>query len=175
MAVFEINSLSLGTGLLGICPVPGRFSPYENDLKDITDWSPSLVLTMTSISELQTVGAAALGDDLQARGIDWVHFPVDDYGIPTEAQSQQWQALGAQAAHRLSGGGRVLAHCYGGCGRSGMALMRLMCEAGETADTALPRLRGVRPCAVETDDQRLWAAQGLQPVIPATGDKPAET
>ena len=51
MAVFEINSLSLGNGVIGICPAPGRFSPYENDLKDIIDWSPSLVLTMTSMAE----------------------------------------------------------------------------------------------------------------------------
>ena len=161
MAVFEINSLSLGNGVIGICPAPGRFSPYENDLKDIIDWSPSLVLTMTSMAELQSVGGAALGGDLQAGGIDWIHFPVVDYGIPTKAQSQQWQVLSAQAAHRLSGGGRVLAHCYGGCGRSGMALMRLMCEADEAADQALRRLRSVRPCAVETEDQRLWASKGI--------------
>ena len=64
MAVFEINSLSLGNGVIGICPAPGRFSPYENDLKDIIDWSPSLVLTMTSMAELQSVGGAALGGDL---------------------------------------------------------------------------------------------------------------
>ncbi|MDG2404996.1 MAG: protein phosphatase [Paracoccaceae bacterium] len=161
MAVFEINFLSLGAGMIGICPMPGRFSLYENDLKNIINWCPSLVLTMTSLSELQTAGASTLGDDLQAGGIDWIHFPVADYGIPTAEQSEHWQALGVQVERWLSGGGRVLAHCYGGCGRSGMALMRLMCEAGEPADEALWRLRTVRPCAVETEDQRGWASQGI--------------
>ncbi len=62
------------------------------------------------------------------------------------------------AAHAdLARGGRVLAHCYGGCGRSGMVLMRLMVEAGEDADPALERLRDARPCAVEAKEQRAWA------------------
>jgi hypothetical protein len=39
-----------------------------------------------------------------------------------------------------------------------MALMRLMVEAGEDAEPALQRLREVRACAVETEDQRAWAA-----------------
>ncbi len=56
-------------------------------------------------------------------------------------------------------GGRVLVHCMGGCGRSGMALLRLMVESGEPADRALARLRAVRPCAVETPEQLAWASQ----------------
>ena len=140
--------------------MPGRFSPYENDLKNIIDWYPSLVLTMSSLTELQTAGASTLKDDLQSGGIGWIHFPVADYGVPMVEQSEHWQALGVQVERRLSAGGRVLAHCYGGCGRSGMALMRLMCEAGETADEALWRLRTVRPCAVETKDQLGWASKG---------------
>ena len=36
--------------------------------------------------------------------------------------------------------GCTLVHCYGGCGRSGIALLRLMCEAGEAPDHALERL-----------------------------------
>ena len=51
-------------------------------------------------------------------------------------------------------------HCFGGCGRSGMAALRLMVEAGEDADEALERLRAVRPCAVETDAQLRWARAG---------------
>ena len=57
----------------------------------------------------------------------------------------------------LRGGGRVLVHCRGGCGRSGMVALRLMIEAGEAPDEALSRLRSVRPCAVETKAQMGWA------------------
>ena len=43
-----------------------------------------------------------------------------------------------------------------------MALLRLMCEAGTPVDEALERLRTARPCAVETDAQKHWAAQGAE-------------
>ena len=39
-----------------------------------------------------------------------------------------------------------------------MIAMRLMVEAGETPDDALQRLRAVRRGAVETEEQRVWAA-----------------
>ena len=37
-------------------------------------------------------------------------------------------------------------------------MLRLMVEAGEEPQAALTRLRGLRPCAVETDAQYEWAA-----------------
>jgi len=57
----------------------------------------------------------------------------------------------------LQTGGSVLVHCKGGCGRSGMAALRLMVEAGEDPHLAFARLRDVRPCAVETEAQLAWA------------------
>ena len=57
----------------------------------------------------------------------------------------------------------VLVHCFGGCGRSGMLVLRVMIEAGEPAGTALKRLRQVRPCAVETEAQMAWAVQPTHP------------
>jgi len=53
--------------------------------------------------------------------------------------------------------GKVFAHCYGGKGRSGMVLLRLMVERGLDPDQALQDLRRVRPGAVETQAQWLWA------------------
>jgi hypothetical protein len=41
-----------------------------------------------------------------------------------------------------------------------MALLRMMVDTGEPGAQALARLRAVRPCAVETEDQRLWAVSG---------------
>ena len=40
-----------------------------------------------------------------------------------------------------------------------MAVLRLMIEAGEAPEVALPRLRAVRPCAVETEAQMTWATR----------------
>ena len=67
----------------------------------------------------------------------------------------------SQTLHRiLNTGGRVIVHCRGGCGRTGMAVLRLMVEAGEEGESAMNRLRVVRPCAVETSRQKDWALRG---------------
>ena len=158
MAEFSISELTLGNGWLGISPIPGRSGNYEADLTAVLRWEPSLVLTMTTSAELERVGAGGFADDLRAAGVAWRHLPIADFGAPEDETRALWPEASGVAHAVLESGGKVLAHCFGGCGRSGMALMRLMVEAGEDADPALERLRDVRPCAVEAEAQRAWAS-----------------
>lgn len=158
LAEFSISDLRCGDGWLGIAPIPGRRGDYFADFAKLIRWEPSLVLTMVTAPELERVGAGTLGEDLAALSVGWRHLPVGDLGAPPDDTATKWREVSEQAHQILGDGGKVLAHCYGGCGRSGMACMRLMVEAGEDADPALERLRVARPCAVETDGQRAWAA-----------------
>ena len=154
---FVIAALPLGNGSLGICPAPGRAGAYADDLATILDWAPGLVLTMTTQAELDSTGARGFGGDLARAGIDWRHLEIGDYGTPGPETALTWPEASQVAHGVLAGGGKVLAHCFGGCGRSGMALLRLMIEAGEAPESALMRLRAARPCAVETPAQLDWA------------------
>ncbi len=156
MSDFAIADMTLGGGMLGICPLPGRFRDYGTDLATVLAWRPDVVLTMTTLAELERHGAARLGQDLAGHGVAWHPLPVEDFGSPSGEVEAAWPDL----VPLLARGGRVLAHCYGGCGRSGMALLRIMVEAGETGPEALNRLREVRPCAVETQAQMEWAFAG---------------
>lgn len=155
---YPIAELELGGGVLGISPMPGRSGRYDADVNAILRWGATLVLTMTTEAELVQSGAGTLNEDLMASGVLWRHLPIPDFGAPPPETAELWPEVSLSAHRTLASGGRVLAHCYGGCGRSGMALMRLMVEAGEDADSALARLRDVRPCAVEAESQRAWAA-----------------
>lgn len=155
---FEIYALSAAAGQVGICPMPGLLSPYADDLNTIIDWSPDLVLTMTEEAELTSVGANTLGDDLQDGGISWYALPITDFGAPGADVELTWPEVSMLALAILRQGGKVLAHCRGGCGRSGMAVMRLLVELEEDPVAALARLRDARPCAVETQAQQDWAA-----------------
>ena len=140
--------------------MPGRGGAYPADLRDILAFGPVLVLTMTTAAEMEAKGAAGLSADLADHGILWRHLPVTDFGLPDDIARTAWPALSREVRGILAGGGRVLVHCMGGCGRSGMALLRLLVDSGEPADTALGRLRAVRPCAVETPAQLDWATTG---------------
>ena len=151
---YTISELPLWSGWIGIAPMPGRAGTYQADLNAILRWGADMVLTMTTAHEL----AGDLGADLDAAGVVWRHLPVGDFGAPSPDVAALWPGTSREALAVLSGGGKVLAHCYGGCGRSGMALLRLMVDAGEDAEAALARLRKVRPCAVETNAQFDWAA-----------------
>lgn len=155
---YAISELALGTGWLGIAPMPGRGGRYQSDLTAILNWGAGMVLTMTTAEELARSGAAGFGADLEAADVIWRHLPVSDFGAPAPEVAALWPNVSNEALAVLSSGGRVLAHCYGGCGRSGMALLGLMVGAGEDPDAALARLRAVRPCAVETGAQFEWAA-----------------
>ncbi len=158
LAEFTIHELDAGGGILAISPLPGRSRHYATDFNRLLDWAPAMVITMCSLAELERKGSGGLGEDCAACGIDWAHVPVEDFGVPVSAED--WPEVSRRARTHLTGGGKVLCHCFGGCGRSGMAALRIMVELGEPPDTALRRLRQVRPCAVETGAQYEWAAMG---------------
>ena len=107
-----------------------------------------------------------------AKDFRFVLKPVNLFSSATEALLPLMQARGPRrlvavtgfgagrsraALSALRGGGRVLVHCKGGCGRSGMIVLRLMVAAGEAPLVALERLRGIHPEAIETSGQLNWA------------------
>jgi hypothetical protein len=153
---FALYDLSVGGGQIALSPAPGRGS-YQHDLAAIAAWGADMVLTMTTLEELDRVGARGLADDLEALGIAWRHLPIADFGAPDGPTAKAWPPVEAEALSLLSKAGKILIHCYGGCGRSGMAALRLMVAQGEPIEDALIRLRRARPCAVETLDQLDWA------------------
>ena len=161
MSDLVLHSLGVGGGLLAISQLPGRQGDYAGDLDFIRDWRPSLVVTLTPRAEMVAAQAETLGSDMRESGARWVHFAIDDYGTPDAGALAQWGEISRFALSALKGQGRVLVHCKGGCGRSGMIALRLMIEAGEDGVDALLRLRKIRPCAVETDAQMRWAVTGL--------------
>lgn len=158
--MFSISELNVGTGTIGIAPLVGRSGDYAGDLHKLLDWSPDLVLTLTQLSELKQVGSADLPTDLGLNEIKWLHFPIDDFQAPDAGMDPLWDVMQDILHTALTQKNRVIVHCMGGCGRSGMVALRLMCELGERAELALERLRTHRTCAVETNAQMLWATHG---------------
>ena len=162
MSGLVIYALRVGGGTLAICQMPGSGGAYGDDLDLIHEWRPGLVISLTTEAEMLEAGARHLGADIQCIASRWAHLPIPDMGVPAPEVEARWPAVSLSARQALAGGGRVLIHCRGGCGRSGMAALRLMVECGEPAGPALAHLRAVRPCAVETDAQLAWATRTPQ-------------
>lgn len=155
---FPIASVAAPPGTLGLCPLPGAAGDLAGDLTSVLAWRPDAVVSLTETAEMARLGAGDLGRLLERAGVLWIHLPIRDFGQPDSTGQSRWPGI-APGLHRvLDGGGKVLCHCRGGLGRSGMILMRLMVERGLAPDAALAGLRAVRPGAVETEGQRLWAS-----------------
>ena len=157
-----LHAVTVAKGILAICPLPGREGQYGDDLTLLREWRPSLMISLTSRAEMIDQGAETLGADMQDAGCRWFHLPIPDMGTPTEEFDALWPETQKAALAALQGGGRVLVHCMGGCGRSGMIALRLMIDAGEQPEPAIKRLRAARKCAIETDAQMDWARLGTQ-------------
>jgi len=156
---FHIATVLLENGArLGISGLPGCGGAGLADVSTIARWNPSIVVSMTDTLEMERHNMGDLDAMLAAAEIDWAHFPIRDFGAP-HAEAD-WQSLSHRLHNLLDNKGAILAHCYGGHGRSGMVLVRLMAERGITPQDALARLRKVRPGAVERQTQYDWAAQG---------------
>lgn len=144
------------TGTLGLCRQPAT----DADFAKIKSWQPTIVLTLTGKEEFPTAGKS-LPLQFQDAGYDWLHIPIMDFGVPPHEDAQFWQSILEQLHKILSADGKVLIHCKGGNGRSGMILLKLLVMQGEDCKTALARLRAVRAGAVETDHQYSWATLPL--------------
>lgn len=150
-AIYEIELLD--GGRLAISPQPNS----QSDFGLIKDWAPNAIVTMTTQEEFPR--GIELESATKAIGADWHHLPIADFGAPAAKDESRFHTVLAALSTKLTQGSRILIHCKGGQGRSGMMALRLLIQAGEAPDKALHRLRAIRPGAVETEDQLFWATK----------------
>jgi protein-tyrosine phosphatase len=155
---FAISTISLPSGgRIGLVRLPGHSADLEANVAAIVAWKSAIVVSLTERDEMERAGAADLSALLEARKIEWMHFPIVDYQTPCDAGSWSWPHFAARLHGVLDQGRGVLVHCMGGKGRSGMIALRLLVERDEDPDNALARIRAVRPGAIETEAQLRWA------------------
>jgi ADP-ribosyl-[dinitrogen reductase] hydrolase len=96
----------------------------------------------------------------------WFHLPIEEYNTPDADWEDRWTRDGAQLRMLLRQGHSIHVHCRGGCGRAGMTAARLLTELGFEPAAAIARVRGSRPCAVETEAQEA-AVMAIRPAADA--------
>ena len=157
MHSFEVFEISVGPALLGMGHLPGLQGNFLADVEKIFNWKPAAIISLTEKKEMEDLGASNFISLIEKEKIPWLHFPIKDFGIVDQQQEFLWEPTSKNIHQKINTGGRILVHCRGGCGRSGMIVLRIMIEFGEDPREALERLRKIRPCAVETKEQENWA------------------
>ena len=157
MCPFEVFEISVGPAILGMSPLPGLTGDFLADVEKIFNWNPTTILSLTPKEEMEYLGASDFVSMIAKERIPWVHFPIKDFSIVDQQQEVLWEKISKNINLQINNGNRILVHCRGGCGRTGMIVLRFMIEFGENPEKALERLRVIRPCAIETLAQENWA------------------
>ena len=92
-------------------------------------------------------GFGRVGEEVSRRNMLWFHLPIVDGSIPDQRFDEKWNAAGDELRSILRNGSDVLVHCRGGLGRAGTIASRLLIELGMAPETAIARVRAVRPSA----------------------------
>lgn len=151
-----------GAGWLGLTLCPGKRDGHlwardlDLDLAVIHAWGASTVVTLLEPAELDWLGVADLGERVRALAMHWWHLPIRDGEVPDARFTARWPEAGADLHGRLDRGERLLVHCRGGLGRTGLVSALLLIERGEAPEQAIARVREIRPGAIETAAQEHW-------------------
>jgi ADP-ribosyl-[dinitrogen reductase] hydrolase len=155
--------LGEGDGRLGLTLCPGKKDAlygWNRDLKEdmrvIRAWGASIVVTLIEDHEFQLLAIENLEQEVRVHGMEWRHLPIRDVDVPDQRFESAWEQTGAELHDRLDAGDRILIHCRGGLGRTGLVAGVLLVERGCDPGTAVRRVRAVRPNAIETAAQERY-------------------
>src|SRR5262245_34519305 len=147
-------------------PTPGRLStmarPRGDDWLDdemigLREAGVDVLVCLQSDVERRELGLLDEGPAAQRAGIEFRHFPIEDFGVPERsAATPVVDAL----VTALGDGRHVAIHCRGGIGRSSLIAAAVLVKLGATPADAWETITGVRGVPVpETDEQRAWLTE----------------
>jgi len=174
-------------GLIGMTLCPGKVldSPYSGqwrrdlglDLEAIRAWDCQILVTLMERDEMARFQVADLPDRIP-EGMEHVHLPIPDAGIPDAAWERAWIEVRPRVMDVLAAGGRIVTHCRGGLGRTGLLAARLLVEFGMAPKLAVDAVRRARPGTIETGEQLAYvlaqvprAGRTPRPSHPADPDR----
>jgi ADP-ribosyl-[dinitrogen reductase] hydrolase len=167
----------VGKAVIGIIPCPGRNqtgavgTPWhrelEADLKALEAWNTQMLVSLVEPHEFSQLGVTNFIEAVQHCNFRWHHLPITDMAAPSATFQEAWNTHGSDILRSLEHGERVVIHCAGGLGRSGMIAAKLLTVFGVSPDEAIAKVREARPGAIETRVQETYVLTG-----PSLADQP---
>lgn len=159
-------------GTIGITLCPGKVQrdaisgswkrDLRVDMQVVKSWGATAWLNLLTATEMLDLKVEDLEVAVKGSGIRYNGLPIEDGDVPDATFEKMWKTAGAQLRAELLRGGKILIHCKGGLGRSGMVAARLIVELGAaTPEDAIRQVRASRPGAIEThaQEKHVWATK----------------
>jgi len=150
-------------GRLGLTFAPGKKThetdgrwerDLETDLQRLRDeYGVEALVSLMEHDEYSDLQIPEFFQKAEERGIDVLHLPIPDYGVPADPEEDKYRPLIEDVAGRLEEGQTVVVHCRGGLGRSGLVAASVLVALGHPSGEAIRIVRMAREGALETPDQ----------------------
>jgi len=158
----QIGTIPLSKGAIGLTFCPGKKQAgsltggwdrdIDADIKAILEWGADTVISLLEAHEYRELQVYDLRQKLW-REFNWLSMPIQDKGIPTQAFIRGWNKELPYLKMHLDRGEKVLIHCKGGFGRTGVVACMLLMAYGHSVENAVAMCREVSEGAVENDVQ----------------------
>lgn len=148
-------------GNIGITIAPGRNKGvWKRDLvQDLTrirdEYNTDILVTLLENRDLRDIKATDLFSQVEALGMESIHFPMRDKWIP--ADIVPFQDLVVQVVDKVRQGKNVVVHCNGGKGRSGLLVTCCLIYLGIPFGESIERVREARHGTIRNPIQLMYA------------------
>ncbi|MBJ6799725.1 ADP-ribosylglycohydrolase family protein [Geomonas propionica] len=169
----ESHPLQIGTlqlpytdAKIGLTFCPGKKGPglnsvrwersLEKDLSTIISWGATALVTLVEDHEFGELQVPEFKEFIAASGLEWFHIPIVDGSIPDHRFHSAMQECHCRILELLCEGARIVIHCRGGLGRTGLFAAMLLIDFGIEPEKAIAQVRAARPGAIETSAQERY-------------------
>ena len=144
-------------GILAIAPAP---PPEPRLAKALERWQKlGITVILSLLQPGERPGWDREPEFCEQIGIKFYSLPIRDHSVPDANEMTRVLAVLTQVEAHLNAGERVVAHCFAGIGRSGMATVALLMLGGVPIDQAIDRVSNARGLnCPETEEQLEWLA-----------------
>ena len=159
-------------GMIGMTFCPGKVQKnamsgswtrdLNTDMQAIQSWGATALISLMERHEFDELSVAAMAKHIPD-GMQHFILPMPDGGVPDCEWEDRWKEIGPHIRALLIWGKRVVIHCKGGLGRTGLLAARLLVEFGMPPEDAMRAVRKARIGTIENSQQEEYVRR-LTPV-----------
>ena len=151
--IYKIEQI--GSGFLAVMAKPVSGEWIADEFRGIANLGVLRLVSLMETEEMRDVGLTREPELCRENGMDYIHFPIRDRGLPPSLEKTVGFVKDLHA--QVKSGKNTAIHCRAGIGRSGLiAACVLVCE-GHTPEDAFRSVSKARKVDVpDTAEQREW-------------------